>query len=156
MGRQWIHYRDRALAAAILGDAHWHVPTIEPADSKAGNPQVKHYLEGNDLSSWAGFCATHLVCQSVSFWPSSQLSWACSQLRPSVSLVNRELSSPSTYLATCLTRDKKDQCGLGALEDTQRKERGGWHSMKRFQNSLPSLTPHSRVTGGGGGAGGGL
>lgn len=145
------------LAASVKNQASWRLVESGPKSSP-DSPNPRTPRGRALLSSWAGFYATHLVCQSASLWPSSQVSWACSQLCPSVSLVNRERSSPSTHLPTCLTREEK-QCGLGAPEDTQRKERGGWHSMKRFQNSLPSLTPHSRVTGGGrvvGGGGGSL
>lgn len=141
------------LAASVKNQASWRLVESGPKSSP-DSPNPRTPRGRALLSSWAGFYATHLVCQSASLWPSSQVSWACSQLCPSVSLVNRERSSPSTHLPTCLTREEK-QCGLGAPEDTQRKERGGWHSMKRFQNSLPSLTPHSRVTGGGGVVGGG-
>lgn len=141
------------LAASVKNQASWRL--VESGLKSSPDSPNPWTPRGRALlSSWAGFYATHSVCQSVSLWPSSQVSWACLQLCPSVSLVNGERSSPSTHLPTCLTREEK-QCGLGAPEDTQRKERGGWHSMKRFQNSLPSLTPHSRVTGGGGVVAGG-
>ena len=66
-GRQRLHSVDRAAAAAILGDAPWHAPAIEPVDAKAANPQVKQ-LSGTECSP------THQQTMGKSHGPAQRVS----------------------------------------------------------------------------------